>query len=49
MGTFRYWQIENGEGPAVSDDEKNAVAAALNLRVGDIEWPDDSSAQEATG
>lgn len=39
MGTFRYWQIENGEGPAPSRGEKNAVAAALDLQVSDIEWP----------
>ena len=46
LGSFRMWQIENGEGPAVTDDEKDAVAAALDLRVSDIEWPDDGSARE---
>lgn len=49
MGTYRYWQIENGDGPAPTDEEKRAVAAALHLRVSEIDWPDDSSAKEATG
>lgn len=39
MGIFRYWQIENGEGLPPSNEEKDAVAAALSLRVSDIEWP----------
>lgn len=47
MGSFRYWQIENGEGPDPSDEEKTAVAAVLHLRVSDIEWPDTSD-REAT-
>jgi DNA-binding XRE family transcriptional regulator len=46
IGSFRIWQIENGEGQPVSDDEKDAVAAALDLRVSDIDWPSDSSARE---
>lgn len=40
MGTFRYWQIENGEGPEPTTDEKKAVAAALNIKVADIAWPE---------
>lgn len=46
MGTFRYWQIENGEGPAPSRGEKIAVAAALDLQVGDIDWPTVQVAQQ---
>jgi hypothetical protein len=40
MGIFRYWQIENGEGLPVSPDEKSAIAAALDVKVSDIAWPD---------
>jgi transposase-like protein len=40
MGTFRYWQIENGEGPAVTDTEKRVIADVLGVRVAEIEWPD---------
>jgi len=48
MGTFRYWQIENGEGPAPSRAEKIAVAAALNLQVSDIDWPVIRTAQRVS-
>jgi transcriptional regulator with XRE-family HTH domain len=40
MGTFRYWQIENGEGPEPSRDEREAVAAALGVKVSAVAWPD---------
>lgn len=40
MSMSRYWQIENGVGPVPSDDERKAVAAALGVKVGDIEWPE---------
>jgi transcriptional regulator with XRE-family HTH domain len=40
IGEKRYWQIENGEGADPSPDEMKAVAAALNVKVGDIAWPD---------
>lgn len=39
MGSFRYWQIENGEGPEPTKDERDAVAAALGVKVSDIAWP----------
>lgn len=35
----RYWQIENAEGLAPSEDERKAIAAALSVRVDDIAWP----------
>lgn len=35
----RYWQIEVGEGSVPRDEERSAVAAALGVRVSDIEWP----------
>ena len=38
--TFRYWQIENGEGPAPSVGEQVAIAAALGTSVAAIAWPD---------
>jgi transcriptional regulator with XRE-family HTH domain len=40
MNLTRYWQIENGEGPEPTKDEKQAVAAALGVKVSDIVWPD---------
>lgn len=40
MGTFRYWQIENGEGPAATADEKRAVATVLDVPVSQVDWPD---------
>lgn len=45
LALFRYWQIENGEGPTVSDDEKGAVAAALHVKVSDIAWSEFSKAK----
>ena len=36
----RYWQIEAGYGSEPSQDEKNAVAAALGVKASDILWPD---------
>lgn len=39
LGHFRYWQIENGEGPDPSADEQTAVATALGVKVADIAWP----------
>lgn len=40
MGLYRYWQIENGEGPEITPDEQKAVAAALGVKVVDIDWPE---------
>lgn len=40
LGLYRYWQIENGDGPEPSKDEKLAVATALGVKVGDIAWPE---------
>lgn len=40
LSRSRYWQIENGEGSEPSDDERRAVAAALGVKVSDIEWPE---------
>jgi transcriptional regulator with XRE-family HTH domain len=39
MGLYRYWQIENGEGPDPSASEREAVAAALGVKVASIAWP----------
>lgn len=40
MGLYRYWQIENGEGPSPNSDEKDAVAAALDVKASEIAWPE---------
>ena len=36
----RYWQIENGEGLPPTDDERQAVADALDVKVTAIAWPE---------
>lgn len=48
MALFRYWQIENGEGPPVTPQEKAAIAEALSIRVSDVAWPDTSTAEMAS-
>jgi len=35
---WRYWQIENGEGPQPTKHERDAVAAALGVKVSEIAW-----------
>lgn len=45
LSAARYWQIENGEGSDPSPDEMNAVAAALNVKVSDIAWPNIEAAR----
>lgn len=40
MARFRYWQIENGELPMPSDDERDAIASALGVKAADIDWPE---------
>lgn len=40
MGLYRYWQIENGEGPESSQSERDAVAAALDVKASEIAWPE---------
>ena len=40
MNQTRYWQIENGEGLPPTKDEREAVAAALAVKVSEIEWPE---------
>ena len=44
MGLFRYWQIENGEGPEPSPIEREAVAAALMVKASEIAWPERQAA-----
>lgn len=45
MGLFRYWQIENGEGPEPSDTERADIARALEVKVSEIAWPETARAQ----
>lgn len=47
LSPARYWQIENGEGSEPSPDEKNAVAAALSVKVSDIAWPEFTAMRSA--
>jgi transcriptional regulator with XRE-family HTH domain len=39
LSRSRYAQIEVGEGSVPREAERDAVAAALGVRVSDIEWP----------
>lgn len=39
MGLYRYWQIENGDGPEPTRAEREAVAAALGVKSSQIAWP----------
>lgn len=45
LSVSRYWQIENGEGSDPSDDERDAIAAALGVKADDIAWPEAEKAQ----
>lgn len=45
VAPFRYWQIENGEGAEPSKDERDAVAAALGVKVSEIAWPEFAKAK----
>ena len=40
MAYWRYWQIESGEGVEPTKDEREAVAAALGVKVSAIAWPE---------
>lgn len=40
LGLYRYWQIENADGPDPTPDEREAVAAALGVKVSEIDWPE---------
>ena len=39
IGSYRYWQIENGEGTAPTEVERQAIAKVLAVNVGAIAWP----------
>lgn len=45
LSAARYWQIENGEGSEPSPGERNAVAAALGVKVSEIAWPEFAKAK----
>lgn len=45
MSQARYSQIENGVGSEPDSDEKVAVAAALDVKVAEIAWPEFQKAQ----
>jgi transcriptional regulator with XRE-family HTH domain len=36
MGRYRFWQIENGEGPDATPDEQKAIAKALKTKAADL-------------
>ena len=48
LSPSRYWQIESGEGTEPDKDERVAVAAALDVKVSDIVWPDVMKAAHAS-
>lgn len=36
MGRYRFWQIENGDGPDPTPDEQRAIAKALKAKAADL-------------
>lgn len=36
MGRFRFWQIENGDGPNPTPAEQKAIARALKAKAADL-------------
>lgn len=44
IGTYRYWQIENGMGAAPTEVERQAIARVLGINVGAIAWPSQDEA-----
>lgn len=36
MGRYRFWQIENGDGPEPNEQEQKAVARALKCKRADL-------------
>lgn len=40
MNVTRYWQIEKGYGNPATKPEREAVAAALSVKVSEIAWPE---------
>jgi DNA-binding XRE family transcriptional regulator len=36
MGRFRFWQIENGDGPDATPAEQKAIAKALKTKAADL-------------
>lgn len=48
LSAARYWQIENGEGADPSENEMNAIAAALGVSPDAIAWPHLESQQRAS-
>lgn len=45
LNVTRYWQIENGEGLPPTDDERFAIATALDVKVTEIAWPEREKAR----
>jgi len=45
MGLYRYWQIEHGDGRETTTEEREAVAAALGVKVADVAWPEFTKAK----
>lgn len=48
MSAARYWQIENGLGAEPSEREREAIAAALDVKVSAIQWPERIKAAKAS-
>lgn len=45
LNATRYWQIENGEGPPSTIDERFAIATVFGVKVTAIAWPEFDKAQ----
>lgn len=40
LNVTRYWQIENGEGRATTDSERDVIAAVFGIVPSAIAWPE---------
>lgn len=40
LSAARYWQIENGYRHPATPDEQKVIAAALDVKVTDVGWPE---------
>lgn len=45
LNVTRYWQIENGAGLPSTTDEREAIAAALDVKPAAVAWPEPEKAR----
>lgn len=48
LNVTRYWQIENGEGLAPSENEKKSIARVFGVSPDEIAWPECAAEMRAS-